>query len=49
MAFDELRMMPPTINDDDIDVEIAESYIYVDGCQDRWSNDLERILHSTMG
>lgn len=37
MAFDELRMMAPIINDDIIDVQMAESYIYVDGCQDRWS------------
>ena len=44
MAFDELRMMPPTINDDDIDVEMAESYIYVDGCQDRWSNVLGKNI-----
>ena len=44
MAFDELRMMPPTINDDIIDVQMAESYIYVDGCQDRWSNVLGKNI-----
>jgi hypothetical protein len=44
MAFDELRMMPPTINDDDIDVEMAESYIYVDGCQDNWANVLGKNI-----
>lgn len=44
MAFDELRMMRPTINDDIIDVQMAESYIYVDGCQDRWSNVLGKNI-----
>ena len=44
MAFDELRMMTPTINDDDIDVEMAESYIYVDGCQDNWANVLGKNI-----
>ena len=44
MAFDELRMMAPTINDDIIDVQMAESYIYVDGCQDRWSNVLGKNI-----
>jgi hypothetical protein len=44
MAFDELRMMAPTINDDDIDVEMAESYIYVDGCQDNWANVLGKNI-----
>ena len=44
MAFDELRMMTPTINDDIIDVQMAESYIYVDGCQDRWSNVLGKNI-----
>ena len=44
MAFDELRMMVPIINDDIIDVQMAESYIYVDGCQDRWSNVLGKNI-----
>lgn len=44
MAFDELRMMTPTINDDIIDVQMAEPYIYVDGCQDRWSNVLGKNI-----
>ena len=44
MAFDELRMMTPTINDDIIDVQLDESYIYVDGCQDRWSNVLGKNI-----
>ena len=44
MAFDELRMMAPIINDDIIDVQMAESYIYVDGCQDRWSNVLGKNI-----
>ena len=44
MAFDELRMMAPTIDDDIIDVQMAESYIYVDGCQDRWSNVLGKNI-----
>lgn len=44
MAFDDLRMMAPTINDDDIDVEMAESYIYVDGCQDNWANVLGKNI-----
>ena len=30
IAFDELRMMVPIINDDIIDVQMAESYIFVD-------------------
>ena len=44
MAFDELRMMVPIINDDIIDVQMAESYIYVDGCQDIWSNVLGKSI-----
>ena len=44
MAFDELRMMTPTINEDNIDVQLAASYIYVDGCQDRWSNVLGKNI-----
>jgi len=44
MAFDELRMMTPIINDDIIDVQLDESYIYVDGCQDRWSNVLGKNI-----
>ena len=44
MAFDELRMMKPTINDDNIDVQKAESYIYVDGCQDNWTNVLGKNI-----
>lgn len=44
MAFDELRMMAPTINDDIIDVQMAESYIYVDGCQDNWANVLGKNI-----
>ena len=44
MAFDELRMMAPIINDEIIDVQMAESYIYVDGCQDRWSNVLGKNI-----
>ena len=44
MAFDELRMMALIINDDIIDVQMAESYIYVDGCQDRWSNMLGKNI-----
>ena len=44
IAFDELRMMVPIINDDIIDVQMAESYIYVDGCQDRWSNVLGKNI-----
>lgn len=44
MAFDELRMMRPTVNDEHIDVQLAESYIYVDGCQDRWSNVLGKNI-----
>ena len=44
MAFDELRMMTPTINDDIIDVQLDESYIYVDGCQDNWANVLGKNL-----
>ena len=30
MAFDELRMMAPIVSDDIIDVQLDESYIYVD-------------------
>lgn len=44
MAFDELRMMAPIINDDIIDVQMAESYIYVDGCQDNWANVLGKNI-----
>ena len=44
IAFDELRMMVPIINDDIIDVQVDESYIYVDGCQDRWSNVLGKNI-----
>ena len=44
MAFDELRMMAPIVSDDIIDVQMAESYIYVDGCQDRWSNVLGKNI-----
>ena len=44
IAFDELRMMVPIINDDIIDVQMAASYIYVDGCQDRWSNVLGKNI-----
>ena len=44
MTFDELRMMAPIFNDDIIDVQMAESYIYVDGCQDRWSNVLGKNI-----
>lgn len=44
IAFDELRMMAPTIDDDIIDVQLDESYIYVDGCQDRWSNVLGKNI-----
>ena len=46
MAFDELRMMTPTLNDDNIDVQMAESYIYVDGCQDEWANVLGKNIRS---
>ena len=44
IAFDELRMMVPIINDDIIDVQMAESYIYVDGCQDNWTNVLGKNI-----
>ena len=44
MTFDELRMMAPIVSDDIIDVQMAESYIYVDGCQDRWSNVLGKNI-----
>lgn len=44
MAFDELRMMAPIVSDDIIDVQVDESYIYVDGCQDRWSNVLGKNI-----
>lgn len=44
MAFDELRMMRPTVNDEHIDVQLAESYIYVDGCQDRWADVLGKNI-----
>lgn len=44
IAFDELRIMAPTINDDNIDVQMAESYIYVDGCQDNWANVLGKNI-----
>lgn len=44
MAFDELRMMAPIVSDDIIDVQMAESYIYVDGFQDRWSNVLGKNI-----
>ena len=44
MAFDELGMMTPTINDDIIDVQMTESYIYVDGCQDNWANVLGKNI-----
>ena len=44
MAFDELRMMAPIINDDIIDVKMAESYIYVDGCQDNRANVLGKNI-----
>lgn len=44
MAFDELRMMAPIVSDDIIDVQLDESYIYVDGCQDRWSNVLGKNI-----
>ena len=44
MAFDELRMMTPTINDDHIDVQMAESYIYIEGCQDNWNNVLGKKI-----
>ena len=46
MAFDELRMMAPTIDEDNIDVQPAESYIYVDGCQDEWANVLGKNIRS---
>lgn len=46
MVFDELRMMTPTLNDDNIDVQLAESYIYVDGCQDEWANVLGKNIRS---
>ena len=46
MVFDELRMMTPTLNDDNIDVQMAESYIYVDGCQDEWANVLGKNIRS---
>ena len=44
MAYDELRMMAPIVSDDIIDVQVDESYIYVDGCQDRWSNVLGKNI-----
>ena len=44
MAFDELRMMEPIVSDDIIDVQLDEPYIYVDGCQDRWSNVLGKNI-----
>lgn len=37
MAFDELRMMAPTIDEDYIDVDSTDSYIIVEGCQDSWA------------
>lgn len=44
IAFDELRMMAPIVSDDIIDVQLDESYIYVDGSQDRWSNVLGKNI-----
>ena len=44
IAFDELRMMTPTHNDDNINVQLAESYTYVDGCQDNWANVLGKNI-----
>lgn len=44
IAFDELRMLAPIVSDDIIDVQLDESYIYVDGCQDRWSNVLGKNI-----
>ena len=48
MAFDELRMMRPTVNDELIDVQMTESHIYVDGCQDNWVKVLGKNIRSDL-
>lgn len=44
MAFDELRMMAPTIDEDYIDVDSTDSYIIVEGCQDSWTDVLGKNI-----
>ena len=44
MAFDELRMIAPTIDEDYIDVDITDSYIIVEGCQDSWADVLGKNI-----
>ena len=44
MAFDELRMMAPTIDEDYIDVDSTDSYIIVEGCQDSWADVLGKNI-----
>lgn len=49
MAFDELRMIEPEINDNTIDVDSAESFICVEGCQDHWNIVLGKIINLESG
>ena len=44
MAFDELRMMAPTIDEDYIDIDSTDSYIIVEGCQDSWADVLGKNI-----
>ena len=44
MAFDELRMIAPTIDEDYIDVDSTDSYIIVEGCQDSWADVLGKNI-----
>lgn len=49
IAFDELRMISPIINDNTIDVDSAESFICVEGCQDHWNIVLGKIINLESG
>ena len=44
MAFDELGMIEPEINDNTINVGLTESFICVEGCQDHWNTVLGKII-----
>jgi hypothetical protein len=49
MAFDELRMIEPEINDNTINVGLTESFICVEGCQDYWNTVLGKIINLESG
>lgn len=49
MAFDELRMIEPEINNNTIDVDSAESFVCVEGCQDHWNIVLGKIINPESG